>query len=982
MTSKLFIHPVTFVNTNDAVSSTDPDASVTISGGIAVQKTAYFATKIYTTGLDADNNIISQVSTPIAATDAANKSYVDGVAITTDFSIDNNANVLGLSSGALGTGLTGGSGVVVSLESTQSFTNLTITGTATFSGITVNGIGTPSALTDAANKSYVDGLVSTAGTGLTKLVNVFSVNASQTQITSLGTLTSLTVSGQITSTISTGTAPFVIASTTNVPNLNASTLSGATFASPGPIGSTIASTGAFTTLTSTGTVTSSGIVSITNTTESTITTNGSLTVAGGVGITKNLNVGGNVVLTGGLSASSVYIQSLGLNTTDTTDSTSTATGTIKTAGGIGISKTLNVGNGVYVRSNSKSLTDTADIVLGPSPGLTNNDYCSMIRSVSLVASHFGSTLQFYTHPITTNSGEPTLAMYLDSNQNVHIPTDNKGIFFASGGLFRSTGANLFLQSATSGFSIRNAANTSSLVDYTDTLTTQIVPISITNTNESTSTSTGSIVTAGGAGIAKSLVVGNRITMPSVEDAISTSSASLIVTGGCGIAKKLFVGGQINSTVTTGTAPFVIASTTNVANLNASTLSGATFAEPGAIGGTTASSALFTTLGASGIVSITNATGSTSVSSGALVVTGGVGITEKLFVGGQMESTVSTGTAPLVIASTTNVPNLNASSLNGATFASPGAIGSSTASTGAFTTLTLTGPTLSASSSGATFYAVSLVNNLFLGTQSIDGNIGVGDTCSKIYISNYSFQDVSTSSSGTNSTSVLAGIRIGQPTATALNTLVTTNTAATVHIIGAPVNGTNNTIVDSWGVLIDSGRVKIGDTTESTTKDTGALVVEGGVGIEKDVFIGGLVKSQGSGNATSKLYTVSTSIANTGPGITVLTFTTGAGVVYYGKIIVLLSETSDSNNTCCFQFEINGRQNEYTVFNIIQNAPPNPYLMSNTVTKGSTGTTHTYTFQPQQQQNYNMSIKVDLFGDILAKMTDVSIDSTLVETFTY
>ena len=52
----------------------------------------------------------------------------------------------------------------------------------------------------------------------------------------------------------------------------------------------------------------------------------------------------------------------------------------------------------------------------------------------------------------------------------------------------------------------------------------------------------------------------------------------------------------------------------------------------------------------------------------------------------IQSTQTTGTAPFTVASTTIVPNLNASSLNGATFASPGAIGGTTASTGAFTTL--------------------------------------------------------------------------------------------------------------------------------------------------------------------------------------------------------------------------------------------------------------------------------------------------------
>ena len=67
----------------------------------------------------------------------------------------------------------------------------------------------------------------------------------------------------------------------------------------------------------------------------------------------------------------------------------------------------------------------------------------------------------------------------------------------------------------------------------------------------------------------------------------------------------------------------------------------------------------------------------------------------------VQSTITTGTAPLTVASTTNVANLNASSLSGATFASPGAIGSTTASSGAFTTLSATGvTTLAAGTLGA------------------------------------------------------------------------------------------------------------------------------------------------------------------------------------------------------------------------------------------------------------------------------------------
>lgn len=51
------------------------------------------------------------------------------------------------------------------------------------------------------------------------------------------------------------------------------------------------------------------------------------------------------------------------------------------------------------------------------------------------------------------------------------------------------------------------------------------------------------------------------------------------------------------------------------------------------------------------------------------------------------STVPNGTAPFIVASSTNIPNLNASSLNGATFASPGNIGTGTPGSGNFTTIT-------------------------------------------------------------------------------------------------------------------------------------------------------------------------------------------------------------------------------------------------------------------------------------------------------
>jgi hypothetical protein len=70
-----------------------------------------------------------------------------------------------------------------------------------------------------------------------------------------GAFTTISATGQITSTLATGTAPFSIASTTVVPNLNVSQLLGGTWAVPGTIGSTTPNTGAFTTLTASQAVT-------------------------------------------------------------------------------------------------------------------------------------------------------------------------------------------------------------------------------------------------------------------------------------------------------------------------------------------------------------------------------------------------------------------------------------------------------------------------------------------------------------------------------------------------------------------------------------------------------------------------------------------------------------------------------------------------------------------------------------------------------
>jgi lipoprotein-anchoring transpeptidase ErfK/SrfK len=67
-----------------------------------------------------------------------------------------------------------------------------------------------------------------------------------------GAFTSLSASDQITSTVSIGTAPFVVASTTKVSNLNADMLDGTDWTAPGTIGGVTPGSATFTTANTTG----------------------------------------------------------------------------------------------------------------------------------------------------------------------------------------------------------------------------------------------------------------------------------------------------------------------------------------------------------------------------------------------------------------------------------------------------------------------------------------------------------------------------------------------------------------------------------------------------------------------------------------------------------------------------------------------------------------------------------------------------------
>ena len=143
--------------------------------------------------------------------------------------------------------------------------------------------------------------------------------------------------------------------------------------------------------------------------------------------------------------------------------------------------------------------------------------------------------------------------------------------------------------------------------------------------------------------------------------VYSSSPSLTTPNiGAATGTNLSVSGQLTSTVATGTAPLVVTSTTPVANLS---IGGSAATATTANTVTTNANLIgpITSVGNTTSIASQTGTGSTFVMSNSPTLTTpniGVSTGTSLSVSGQLTSTVATGTAPLLVTSTTPVANLN------------------------------------------------------------------------------------------------------------------------------------------------------------------------------------------------------------------------------------------------------------------------------------------------------------------------------------
>lgn len=239
-----------------------------------------------------------------------------------------------------------------------------------------------------------------------------------------------------------------------------------------------------------------------------------------------------------------------------------------------------------------------------------------------------------------------------------------------------------------GFTPYNATNPSNYIALTG-LSSTATGLTYTNTSGVFSLTSGYAIPTTASVANWDTAYTNRIT--SLTTTGSSGSATL-VSNVLNVPTYTLsgLGGQASSTNLTSLSGLTFASTSFVKMTAAGTFALDTTAY-------TANTGTVTSVGGTGTVNGLTLTG-TVTTSGSLTLGGTLDLSSPPAIGGTtastgrfttITSTIATGTAPFTVASTTNVANLNASSLNGATFAAPGTIGGTTAGAGNFTSVSVT-----------------------------------------------------------------------------------------------------------------------------------------------------------------------------------------------------------------------------------------------------------------------------------------------------
>ena len=390
------------------------------------------------------------------------------------------------------------------------------------------------------------------------------------------------------------------------------------------------------------------------------------------------------------------------NGTSGVGATLTTTGSYTTIDGVTLSNGMRVlvkseantaHNGIYDRTSSTVLTRSADF--NTPTEMAGGDF-TFVTAGTL----YDNTGWVMTDAVTTVGTSPV----------VWTQFSGAGTYTAGTGL-TLTGSE---------FSITNTTVTAGSYGNGDRLTSFTV-----NQQGQLTAAANVVITANAANLTgttlnSSVVTSSLTTVGTLDSLTVTGNASA---GNLNTAGKV-VASTLTSNVATGTAPLIVTSTTQVANLNVATAGTATTA--GTV--TTAAQPNITSVGTLSSLTVTgNVTAGNLVTSGSGgSITGANLVSANYFTGTLTTAAQPNITSVGTLTSLAVTGNITAGNVNAPTFgAHNGTIGATTANTGAFTTISATGQITSTVTTGTAPFIVSstsTVANLAATTATTAGTV--------------------------------------------------------------------------------------------------------------------------------------------------------------------------------------------------------------------------------------------------------------------
>ena len=334
-----------------------------------------------------------------------------------------------------------------------------------------------------------------------------------------------------------------------------------------------------------------------STTTATSTVTGSIIAAGGVGIAKQIYAGGIVSVRAAPT------------------STSSTTGSIVTAGGMGIAKDLYVGGILVVETGTQV---GPNLIIGDTEFVTHDDTPGTTTTFKLLRSR-GT----YNSPAVVQNNDYLGELKYESfdGTNYNNAVGITGVAEAVGS--NSLGSKIVMSTSTS--------NGNSLVDRVEI--NMVGQLKVLTDTEAVSSESGSFGTAGGAGIAKSIYTAGRIVSHRVHSGVGVTlvdsvvlmhTASNTAANGIGVGIDAYITHSSSTNVKIGaidTKLTDVTSSSEDAQMDFQVRTGGSFGKTLQLDGEK--------------MYFPGTVDSTSATTGSLIISGGMGVTKSIYAGGQI-----------------------------------------------------------------------------------------------------------------------------------------------------------------------------------------------------------------------------------------------------------------------------------------------------------------------------------------------------------